>query len=249
VQVEGPTVHPGYESFVGLHPLPIRHGLTMGELAQLYRAERRLDGRLQVIPCQGWRREMDFEQTGLPWVMPSPNMPTVETAFVYPGQCLIEGTNLSEGRGTTRPFELCGAPWLDALRLCRRLDQANLPGVQFRPAWFRPTFHKFAGQTCSGVQIHVTDRQTFQPVRTSLNLLAALRELSATGVFLSGSWFDWRQEPYEFVSDRLAIDLLFGSARERLALEHGRSPEQIIHLWEAEEEAFRRRRQAYLLYS
>jgi uncharacterized protein YbbC (DUF1343 family) len=239
--VEGPTLQPGYESFVGLHPVVTRHGMTIGELARLYRAERGLQGELQVIPCEGWSRAMDFDQTGLPWVLPSPNMPTVETAFVYPGMCLLEGTNLSEGRGTTRPFELCGAPWLDARKLCRRLQEEALPGVLFRPASFQPGFHKFAGQVCHGVQVHVRDRQAFQPVRTGLALVAALRELS-------GSSFAWRSEPYEFVTDRPAIDLLFGSDREQLALEAGKTPADIARAWEAEEETFRQRRREFLLY-
>jgi uncharacterized protein YbbC (DUF1343 family) len=239
--VEGPALRPGFESFVGIHPVATRHGMTIGELARLYLAERRLTGTLEVIPCDGWQRDHDFEQTGLPWVMPSPNMPTVETAFVYPGQCLLEGTNLSEGRGITRPFELCGAPWIDARRLATRLEAEQLPGVRFRPAWFQPTFHKFAGQTCGGVQVHVTDRRSYQPVRTSLALLAAMRELS-------GSRFAWRTEPYEFVADRPAIDLLFGSDRERLGLEAGVAPSQLAQAWEAEEEAFRQRRREFLLY-
>lgn len=239
--VEGPLLKPGYESFVGIHPLVTRHGLTIGELARLYQAERKIGGELEVIPCRGWRRNMDFEQTGLPWVLPSPNMPTLETAFVYPGQCLLEGTNLSEGRGTTRPFELCGAPWLDAPRLCRRLQDEALPGVAFRPMWFQPTFQKFAGRTCAGLQLHVTDRQAYPSVRTSLALLAALRDLS-------GDAFAWRRETYEFVTDRLAIDLLFGSDRERKALEKGMSARDIAGAWQAEEEAFRKRRQPFLLY-
>lgn len=239
--VEGPLLQSGYESFVGLHPLVTRHGMTIGELAQMYRAERGLGGELVVVPCEGWRRDLDFEQTGLPWILPSPNMPTLETAFVYPGQCLLEGTNLSEGRGTTRPFELCGAPWIDARKLCRRLQEENWPGVVFRPAWFRATFHKFAGQTCAGVQVHVTDREAFRPVRASLGLLAALRDLS-------GEHFAWRHETYEFVSDRPAIDLLFGSDRERQALEAGATARDIGRAWEAEEEAFRQRRRQYLLY-
>jgi uncharacterized protein YbbC (DUF1343 family) len=241
VKVEGPALRPGFESFVGIHPLVTRHGMTIGELARMYKAERGLAGELHVVPCEGWRREMDFEHTGLRWVLPSPNMPTIETAFVYPGQCLVEGTNLSEGRGTTRPFELCGAPWLDPRKLCQRLDEAALPGVAYRPTRFRPTFQKFAGQTCGGLQIHVLDRQAFQPVRVGLTVLATMRELS-------GGHFAWRREPYEFVSDRLAIDLLFGSDRERLALEAGRSPRDIAGTWESEEEAFRRRRQPFLLY-
>jgi uncharacterized protein YbbC (DUF1343 family) len=239
--VEGPLLRPGYESFVGMHPLVTRHGMTIGELARMYQAERGLSVDLTVVPCEGWRRGMDFEQTGLPWVLPSPNMPTLETAFVYPGQCLLEGTNLSEGRGTTRPFELCGAPWIDAGKLCHRLQLEDWPGVRFRPAWFRPTFQKFAGQMCAGVQLHVTNRQAFRPVRTGLAVLAALRDLSAEA-------FAWRREPYEFVADRPAIDLLFGSNRERLALEGGVSVGDICRAWEAEEDAFRQRRRPYLLY-
>jgi uncharacterized protein YbbC (DUF1343 family) len=239
--VEGPLLQTGSESFVGIHSLVTRHGMTIGELARMYQAERKMGGDLIVVLCEGWRRDMDFEQTGLPWVLPSPNMPTVDTAFVYPGQCLIEGTNLSEGRGTTRPFELCGAPWIDARTLCRRLQDEGWPGVVFRPAWFRPTFQKFAGQTCAGVQLHVTDRQTYQPVRTSLALLSAVRDQSRNA-------FAWRRETYEFVSDRPAIDLLFGSDRERKALEAGVRARDIRRKWEAEEETFRRRRQPYLLY-
>lgn len=241
VMIEGPTVQPGFASFVGIHPISTRHGMTLGELARLYHAERGLPGELTVVPCEGWRRDMVFEQTGLPWVLPSPNMPTVDTAWVYPGQCLLEGTNLSEGRGTTRPFELCGAPTVNAARLCRRLADERLPGVVFRPVYFRPTFHKFADQTCGGVQLHVLERASFQPVRTGLAVLAALREDL-------GDRFDWRREPYEFVADRLAIDLLFGSPRERLALEAGRPPKVIARAWEPEEEAFRQRRQPFLIY-
>jgi uncharacterized protein YbbC (DUF1343 family) len=240
-EVEGPTLRPGYESFVGIHPVQTRHGLTVGELARLYRAERGLGGELEVVPCEGWRREADFDGTGLPWVLPSPNMPTPDTAFVYPGQCLLEGTNLSEGRGTTRPFELCGGPGVDARQLCRRLQDEGWPGVAFRPAWFRPTFQKHAGRTCGGLQLHVTDREAFRPVRTGLAVLAALRDLASES-------FAWRREPYEFVADKPAIDLLIGSDRERLALEDGRTPQEICRAWEAEEEAFRQRRRPYLLY-
>ncbi|MGI8604831.1 MAG: exo-beta-N-acetylmuramidase NamZ family protein [Verrucomicrobiales bacterium] len=242
VAVEGPGLQPGYESFVGPHDIATRHGLTMGELALLYENERDITGgELRIIPCEGWRRGMFWDQTGLPWVLPSPNMPTIETAFVYPGQCLLEGTNLSEGRGTTRPFELCGAPWLDATKLASRLDNEDLPGVIFRPAWFRPTFQKHAGVDCGGVQLHVTDRREFQPVRTGLSVLAALRELSAEN-------FRWRTETYEFVDEPIAIDLLFGSDRERSALEGRRPPGEIFAAWQGEERAFGERRRAFLLY-
>jgi uncharacterized protein YbbC (DUF1343 family) len=239
--IEGPIIQPGFESFVGEHAIPIRHGLTLGELARLYVAERKLQCDLQVIPCSGWKRSMSFEETGLPWVLPSPNMPALETARVYPGQCLLEGTNLSEGRGTTRPFEICGAPWIDKDRLLGRLEARKLPGVVFRPIHFRPTFQKFAGTTCAGVQIHVTDHRAFQPVRASLCLLHALRLESL-------EQFQWRTATYEFVSDKPAIDLLFGSDRERKLLEAGADADAIAANWTAEETAFRERRKAYLLY-
>ena len=241
VEVEGPALRAGFESFVGPHPISTRHGMTLGELARLYRAERVPNVHLEVIECDGWRRGMTFDETGLPWVLPSPNMPTIDTACVYPGLCLLEGTNLSEGRGTTRPFELCGAPWIDPFEFARRLNGEGLPGVLFRPTWFRPTFQKFAGQDCGGLQIHVTDRAVFRPVRTGLSVLAALRDLS-------GTWFAWRKEEYEFVSDRPAIDLLFGSDRERRELETGQSWRAIAAEWELEEAAFRVRRQPFLIY-
>jgi uncharacterized protein YbbC (DUF1343 family) len=168
-------------------------------------------------------------------------MPTVDTAFVYPGQCLIEGTNLSEGRGTTRPFELCGAPGIDARRACEDLNRDGLPGLVFRPAWFQPMFQKHAGKRCGGLQLHVTDRSTFHPVRTGLAVLAALREAA-------GPSFNWRTDEYEFVRDPIAIDLLFGSDRERRALEAGESWRDISAAWESEEVEFRERRRPYLLY-
>ena len=241
VAVEGPALSPGFDSFVGPHDVPTRHGLTLGELALFYRKHRVPNVNLEVVACDGLAREIYFDETGLPWVMPSQNMPTADTAVVYPGMCLIEGTNLSEGRGTTRPFELVGAPWIDPRELARRLAAEQLPGVRFRPAWFRPTFQKFAGQDCGGVQLHVTDRESFLPVRTGLAVLAAMRELS-------GTRFAWRTEEYEFVADRPAIDLLFGSDRERLALEAGTPWREVARKWEPEEEAFRAGRREFLLY-
>lgn len=240
--VEGPALRKGYESFVGAHDIAIRHGLTMGELAMLYQHELGLDDfDLRVVPCEGWKRSHTWADTGLPWVLPSPNMPTTDTALVYPGQCLVEGTNLSEGRGTTRPFEICGAPWLDAARLAQHMNAQKLPGITFRPVWYRPTFQKFAGTDCGGVQLHVTDRVAFQSVRTSLALLAAMREMS-------GDKFAWRTEVYEFVKDPIAIDLLFGSDRERKHLE-ARKPVTDLHAaWKKEEEEFAHRRHTVLLY-
>jgi uncharacterized protein YbbC (DUF1343 family) len=241
--IEGPRLRAGFESFVGAHDLAIRHGLTIGELAGLFFKERGLSGSgtLEVVRLEGWRRDMRFDDTRLPWVLPSPNMPTADTALVYPGQCLLEGTNISEGRGTTRPFEICGAPGIDAKKLAARLADEALPGVTFRPAWFRPTFQKFAGRDCAGVQLHVTDREAFRPVRTSLALLAAMREEL-------GEAFGWRTEPYEFVRTPIAIDLLFGSDRERSSLEAGAPWRDPTGAWVTEEDAFARRRKEFLLY-
>jgi uncharacterized protein YbbC (DUF1343 family) len=240
--VEGPALRPGFESFCGLHDLAPRHGLTVGELALLFRAERRLHVDLTVVQCDGWRRRAGFDETGLPWVMPSPNMPTVDTALVYPGMCLLEGTNLSEGRGTTRPFELFGAPWLDAERLASHLAAMRLPGVLFRPASFVPTWDKHAGARCHGVQLHVTDREGFRPVRTGLACVLAARAQDPAR-------FAWRTEPYEFVSGVPAFDLLCGSAREREAIERGAALAEIARAWGREERAFERRRKAHLLYA
>ena len=164
VTTEGPVLDPNYKSFVGMHPIPVRHGRTIGELAQQFRDEAFPKCELSVLPMKNWERAMWFDQTGLPWVMPSPNMPTLETATVYPGMCLFEGTNISEGRGTTRPFEIFGAPFIDAEKLCTELNGLKLPGVFFRENYFQPTFQKFAGQLCGGAQIHVIDREQFPAV-------------------------------------------------------------------------------------
>jgi uncharacterized protein YbbC (DUF1343 family) len=241
VRVEGPGRLPTFASFVGWFDVPTRHGLTLGELARLHKSDHHLDVDLHVIPCEGWQRPMEFDATGLPWVMPSPNMPTLDTAYVYPGQCLLEGTNLSEGRGTTRPFEICGAPWINGAVLAARLAEQRLPGVVFRPLRFQPAFHKFAGQVCGGIQVHITERDTFLPVRTGLTVLAVLRELS-------GADFAWRTAPYEFVTDIPAIELLFGSDGPRRQLEGGATVQQVAVVWSAEEEAFEVRRQQFLLY-
>ncbi|MFZ9793176.1 MAG: exo-beta-N-acetylmuramidase NamZ domain-containing protein, partial [Gemmataceae bacterium] len=207
----------------------------------LYKEELELQGNLEIIPCEGYTRKLWHDQTTVPWVMPSPNMPSLETAIVYPGQCLLEGTNLSEGRGTTRPFELFGAPWLDADQTANTLNALGLPGVQFRPVNFRPNFQKWQGQICGGAQLHVYDRELYRPVRSSLAILQQLRNQDP-------SRFAWRTETYEFVSDRLAIDLLFGSDRERLALEQHIPWHEITREWEEEENDFLAMRQPYLIY-
>jgi uncharacterized protein YbbC (DUF1343 family) len=239
--VEGPALCPGFESFCGVHDVGVRHGLTVGELAGLYREERGLDVALTVIPCRGLRRGMYQRDTKLPWVFPSPNMPTPETALVYPGMCLLEGTNVSEGRGTTRPFELFGAPWLDGGRLAEALTAERLPGVRFRPASFVPTWNKHAGARCHGVEVMVVDRETFRPFRTGVACVAAARAQNP-------GLFRWRTEPYEFVEHVPAFDLLCGSAREREALERGQGWRDLAPAWAREERAFAKRRTKYLLY-
>ena len=239
--VEGPALRPGFESFCGLHDVAVRHGLTVGELAELYRAERRLEVELTVVECRGWRRDVLFAGTGLPWVAPSPNMPTPATALVYPGMCLLEGTNLSEGRGTTRPFELFGAPWLDPDRLAADLSAERLPGVSFRPASFLPRFDKHAGVRCHGAELHVQDLEAFRPFRTGMACLLHARAQAPER-------FAWRTEAYEFVRDVPAFDLLCGSAREREALERGAALAEISRPWAAEERAYARRRARYLRY-
>lgn len=239
--MEGNLILPGQESFVGEISVPNRHGMSLGELCRLARAEGELDVDLRVIPARGWRREQYWDETGLPWVMPSPNMPTLETALVYPGACLIEGTNLSEGRGTTRPFELIGAPFLEPEPFAARLNRRSLPGVLFRPLSFVPAFQKHAGRLCGGIQLHVTDRHRFAPVRTGLELLAAARESAPEA-------FAWRREPYEFVADRPAIDLLAGGPGWRQALEEGVDPAEIAAEWPAGLAEFALRRESHLLY-
>jgi len=239
--VEGNVLDPDYRSFVGLHPLAVRHGMTVGELALMFQLELGLHGDLVVVPMRGWRRRMAYEETGLPWVLPSPNMPTVDTAFVYPGGCLIEGTNLSEGRGTTRPFELVGAPWLDGPALARALDKERLPGVGFRATSFTPTFQQHAGAPCHGVQVHVDDRRRFRSFLTYLLLVHHARRQDEER-------FAWREPPYEYERVRLPIDILCGTDRVRRAIEAGVSPRRLRPAWEKDEAAFRARRARYLLY-
>jgi uncharacterized protein YbbC (DUF1343 family) len=239
--IEGPTVRPGFESFVGVHPIATRHGLTMGELATLYKAERVSNADLTVIRVPGLDRDPDVPRVPRAWVSPSPNMPSPTTADVYPGMGLIEGTNLSEGRGTCRPFELVGHPNLNPWRAADALNGQDIPGVRFVPATFTPKFQKHADRRCGGVQLVIEDGDEFQPVRTGLAVLQVLKRLL-------GDQFRWRTETYEFVSHVPAIDLLFGSDRERLALEAGVPWREIAAGWEAEEAAFARQRGRHLLY-
>ncbi len=245
VRVEGPVLDPALASFVGRYPIPVVHGMTPAEIAGWFRDAVGVRCDLRLVPMEGWRRAMEFEDTGLPWILPSPNMPTPDTARVYPGGCLVEGTNLSEGRGTTRPFELVGAPWLDGGELARRLEDAarreGLSGFRARATWFRPTFHKHAGRTCSGVQIHLEDRRAFRPFESYLLLLREARALDPSS-------FAWRTDAYEFVSDRLAIDLLLGRGDLRDKIEREEPIREMERAWSAETERFRADRTRFLLY-
>ncbi|MGF1511392.1 MAG: exo-beta-N-acetylmuramidase NamZ domain-containing protein [Myxococcota bacterium] len=239
--VEGGSVASGYESFVSAFPVPVRHGLTLAELAAWAVAREGLHLDLRLVRMQGWRRTMYFDETGLPWVMPSPNMPTLDTAIVYPGGCLIEGTNLSEGRGTTRPFELIGAPWLPSTRFAEDTSVSAGPGVLFRPTEFKPMFQKHQGLQCGGLQIHVMDRSRFSSLRTTVAQLISAKHLA-------GGAFAWREEAYEFVRDRLAIDLLFGTDEPRRAIESNASVSEVMELFSGFAEEFSELRRSYLLY-
>ena len=239
--VEGARLQPGWESFVGQFPIPMRHGMTIGELAVLFNEAFGIGASLEVVRMDGWTRDMYADATGLPWVMPSPNMPTLDTAIAYPGTVLFEGTMLSEGRGTTRPFELVGAPWIDAERFAGEMNGAALGGVYFRPAGFEPTFQKHAKQPCGGCQIHVTDRGAFQPVITGVALIDMFRRLDP-------GRFAWRQPPYEYEHDKMPIDILAGSDVLRGQIESGMPIPEIAGSWEDDEAAFRRLRAPYLMY-
>jgi uncharacterized protein YbbC (DUF1343 family) len=203
VITEGPILDPNYKSFVGLHPIQVRHGKTIGELAQQFREEAFPDCQLSILPIKNWERAMWFDQTGLSWVMPSPNMPALDTATVYPGMCLLEGTNISEGRGTTRPFEIFGAPFIETERLCRELNDLKLPGVFFRENYFQPTFHKFAGEFCGGAQLHILDREKFRPFLTGVEIIKCIRKNYP-------EQFQWKQPPYEYEWKTLPIEVLIG---------------------------------------
>ena len=239
--VEGPMLEPGFESFVGQFTIPMRHGLTVGELAHLFNRAFGIGADLTVIPMEGWARHQYFDETGLPWVMPSPNMPTLDTAIVYPGAVLFEGTQLSEGRGTTRPFELLGAPWIDAERFAEGMNHLGLPGVFFRPTVFEPTFHKFVRQSCGGIQSHVLDRRTYRPVMAAAALLAHFCKADPAK-------FAWRQPPYEYEHDKMPIDILAGSSDLRQQVEGGVDPYTIAASWDGAVDQFLATRLDYLMY-
>jgi uncharacterized protein YbbC (DUF1343 family) len=239
--VEGAAIAPGFESFVGAFSMPVRHGLTVGEIVRLVARREGWPAAPRVFALQGWRREMLWADTRLTWIAPSPNMPAARTAEIYPGGCLIEATELSEGRGTTRPFQLTGAPGVDPLAVAERISAAKLEGARFVPTYFKPQFQKHRGEVCGGVEIVITDAAKFRPYRCGIEILAAFREVAPAA-------FRWRAAPYEFVIDRPAIDLLTGGAAFRSALESGRGLAEWLATWPAAESAFREERAEVLLY-
>lgn len=242
IDIEGTILKKGFESFVGAYPLlPVRHGMTIGEVALFFNETLKWGARIQVVKMKGWKRRMFFDETGLPWVNPSPNMPSLETALVYPGLCLVEATNLSEGRGTTRPFELVGAPFIDPFRLSDELKKCRLPGVVFRPTSFQPAFQKWVGIKCHGIQIHVSDRKKFLSLLTGVAILATIKNLWPDD-------FVWRDQPYEFVSHIPAIDLLFGDDSLRTFLDHKTPFETIRRSISGQKTPFIEKRKSCLLY-
>ncbi len=234
VAMEGPILeYPQHSSFIGLYPIPLRHGMTAGELAQLFNDKfLKKKVKLTVVPMENWSRNEWFNETSLPWVLPSPNLPTPESATVYPGQVMIEGTNLSEGRGTTKPFEFFGAPWIDGFVLTKKLNDLHLPGVKFREVWFTPTFSKFTGQQCGGCELHVTDRNAFQPVATTLSILSTVKELYGSKLEFHAEYFD----------------KVMGTSSVREALERGEPVDKIVASFQPGLSEFSKLRAPYLLY-
>ncbi len=239
--VEGNLLLPQFRSFVGLYPIPMRHGMTAGELALLFNSEFDLHCDLTVIPMEGWGRDEWFDQTGLPWVQPSPNLPTLDSVAVYPGMVLFEGTLSSEGRGTTRPFELVGAPFIRSSQFADHCNRLGLPGVRFRPSYFEPTFNKYAGEICGGVQVHITDRNRFEPYLTGIAAVAAMQSLYP-------DHFKWREPPYEYEFEKRPIEILCGCREIPDMIESGASPDRIRESWQNDIIAFKNLRRPYLLY-
>lgn len=239
--VEGHTLEAGHESFVGMFPIPMRHGMTIGELALMFNAEFGIGCELEVVTMDGWERDRYIDETDAPWAMPSPNMPTPDTAVVFPGTVYFEGTRVSEGRGTTHPFEMVGASFIDGYEFTEALTSVGLPGVVFRPVNFLPTFQKEAGKTCGGVFLHVTDRRSFEPVYTGLSMVKALFDTY-------GDRFNWKEPPYEYVYDRNPFDVIDGGMRSRRLFESGGTFGELRELCADGVREFLSRRERYLLY-
>ncbi len=242
ILTEGTVLDMVYTSFVGQRPLSVRHGMTIGEIAGYFKNEFYPSLDFHVIKMKGWRRKMCFDETGIEWVMPSPNIPTLNTAIVYPGMCLLEGTNLSEGRGTTRPFEIFGAPFIEPDILAKELKKFKLPGVNFRPMYFQPTFQKYANKLCGGAQIHVINREKFKPFKTGVAIIKAIHDLYP-------EYFQWKQPPYEYEIEKMPIDILAGTDRLRKDIENGKSIEHMEEWWKEQSFEFQRKvRKRFLIY-
>lgn len=239
--VQGPVLQENFSSFVGLYPLPVRHGMTIGEICTMLNQKYKFNADLMIIKMEDWKRSSYFPDCGLYWTVPSPNMPSFETACVYPGMCLLEGTNVSEGRGTTRPFEIFGAPWIDEEILVKELAQRDIKGVKFRPLKFIPTFHKYQGKVCGGAQVYVTDLKRFDPVCLGLEIISAIKRLFPKK-------FAWRKPPYEFEKKKMPFDILIGNSWIREAIEKGEPVHSMQKRWLKDLELFKRMRQKYLLY-
>jgi uncharacterized protein YbbC (DUF1343 family) len=240
-KVEGNLLHAQFRSFVGLYPIPMRHGLTIGELALLFNSEFDIHCDLTVVKMDGWCRDFWFDQTGLQWIQPSPNLPTLDSAMVYPGMVLFEGTNISEGRGTTRPFELVGAPFIQSRPYAEYLNDIGLPGVYFRPAFFQPTFNKWAGEMCGGVQVHVRNRERFEPYLTGIAAVSAVHSLYP-------EFFKWRDPPYEYEFERMPIEIICGGRKIPDMIEHRVPCDQIRQSWQKDIDDFIRLRKPHTLY-
>ncbi|MEC0356758.1 exo-beta-N-acetylmuramidase NamZ family protein [Bacillus halotolerans] len=232
-KVEGPVLEPEYASFVGLYPIPLKHGMTIGELALLFNKEFNIDADVSVVKMKHWKRSMDFDETRLPFVLPSPNMPTAESTFVYPATGLIEGTNVSEGRGTTKPFELIGAPFIKSTELAEKMNSLDLPGVTFRASSFTPTFSKHQGTLCHGVQLYITDREKFEAVKTGLSLIKMIHDLYPND--------------FQFLASG-SFDKLAGNGWIRTKIENGASIDEIIDTYQKQLKQFNKTRKQYLLY-
>ena len=240
-KVAGNVLETEYASFVGQFPIPTRHGMTLGELARLFNGTFAIGCDLEVLTMKGWERAYWQDETDAPWVMPSPNIPTVDSATVFPGTVHFEGTQISEGRGTTRPFELVGAPYIVPEEYARALNSFGFPGVYFRSSVFRPTFQKHGGISCGGVQIHVTNREAFEPVTVGVAMVKVAYDMY-TGDFR------WKEPPYEYVYDRNPFDVIAGTASLRESIEQGSSVESIVESWQPALKEFLKVREGHLLY-